>query len=264
MSKLRFTGERLHAEDSLFGVDLTRHRAAYAHAIGHIGDENPRRVLELGCGTGYGAAELAGTNARIFAVDRISPDPTARDDRVCYLRADVTALPLVDQSFDFVLSFQVIEHLTDPNPYLAAFARTLTDDGYALITTPNRLTSDGENPFHVHEYTASELEEQLRHHFGEVEMWGVEARDEAAAYYSARLRNIRRITRLDPFRLRHRLPRFLVDRLFALFARLVRRNIRDSQGLPDVGLEHFPVLLASESCLDLMALCRRPLRESQA
>ena len=46
-------------------------------------------------------------------------------------------------------------------------------DATALITTPNLLTSDRENPFHVHEYAPAELEACLRRRFEEVEMLGI-------------------------------------------------------------------------------------------
>ena len=59
-----FTGERLHADDALFGVDLARHDAAYRLAAERL-SEGP--VLELGSGTGYGAAFLAAHPAPLVA-----------------------------------------------------------------------------------------------------------------------------------------------------------------------------------------------------
>ena len=58
-SDLTFTGERLHAEDALFGIDLLRHRAAYQEAIRRVQACGARWILELGSGTGYGMAEMA-------------------------------------------------------------------------------------------------------------------------------------------------------------------------------------------------------------
>ena len=54
MSEVLLTGERLQPGSQLFGVDLARHRAAYVYAnLNARGD----RLLDLGCGTGYGTAE---------------------------------------------------------------------------------------------------------------------------------------------------------------------------------------------------------------
>ena len=259
MSRLVFTGERLHQESPLFAVDIVRHRAAYAYAIAMAKAEAHRRVLDLGCGTGYGTSELAEALPQAFAVDRISPDPAARHPRAAFIRADAAHLPLRPETFDMVVSFQVIEHLEDPEPYLDAIARLLGPGGVALITTPNILESDRENPFHVHEFRADELGNLLRSQFAEVEMLGVSARPEPKAYYDARLRRIRSIVRLDPLGLRNRLPRRLVDALFASLAVVVRRGIQRKDGLPQVKVDDFPILPAAPDCLDLLAVCRRPL-----
>jgi SAM-dependent methyltransferase len=258
MSQLVFTGERLHQESPLFAVDIVRHRAAYAYAIEIAKSESHQRILDLGCGTGYGTSELAEALPRTFAVDRISPDPAARHPRASFIRADAAHLPLRPQTFDLVVSFQVIEHLENPGPYLNAIARLLSAEGVALITTPNILESDRENPFHVHEYQADELGKLLRRQFAEVEMLGVSAGPEPKAYYDARLRRIRSIVRLDPLGLRNRLPRRLVDALFASLAVVVRRGIQRKDGLPDVTVDDFPILPVQPDCLDLLAVCRRP------
>jgi len=258
LSDLTFTGERLHQGDPLFAIDLVRHRAAYAYAIALAGREDSQRILDLGCGTGYGTHELADALPRTFAVDRISPDPAARHPRAGFIRADATRLPLRSAAFDMVVSFQVIEHLEDPVPYLETIARLLRPGGVAILTTPNLLESDRENPFHLHEYEADELGALLGGHFRAVEMLGVSARPEPKAYYDARLRRIRSIVRLDPLGLRNRLPRSLVDGLFAALAVVVRRGIQRSEGLPAVELEDFPILPAEADCLDLLAVCREP------
>ena len=256
-----FTGERLHEGSELFQVDLTRHRAAYRFAKGKAAGA---RVLDLGSGSGYGTAELANGTSSIVGVDRIVPDPSARQSSARWVRADLNGLPMASSCFDLIVSFQVIEHLADPTEYLRSIARFLAPGGTALITTPNRLTSDGENPYHVHEYLADELAECLSGHFHKVEMRGVGASPPVARYLDARLRGIRRITRLDPLRLRRRIPRGLAEWLFARFAVLVRRGIQAEDGLPDVSWRDFPINPVADSCIDLLAICSEPLTPDPA
>jgi SAM-dependent methyltransferase len=258
MSELLFTGERLHEGNQLFSVDLVRHRAAYAYAIEQARSGPGSRILDLGCGTGYGTADLAKANLDVVAIDRISPDPRARHADVRYLRADADQIPVVADAFDIVVSFQVIEHLADPTAYLKSIAHMTRPGGVALITTPNLATSDRENPFHIHEYEADELTRLLEGYFDDVEMLGVTASPEPMAYYDERLRRIRRIVRIDPLGLRRRLPRTLIDWLFGRFAVIVRRGIQQNDGLPDVTVADFPIVPADDRCLDLMAVCRRP------
>ena len=255
---LSFTGERLHGENALFGVDLVRHRAAYAFAIAQARARGAQRVMEIGSGTGYGTAELAEAGLDVFAVDRVTPDKGARHPRVGFVRGDAAAIPVVADAFDLVVSFQVIEHLEDPAPYLASIAHMTRPGGVALITTPNLTQSDRENPFHVREYTGAELTELISPHFEEVEMLGVSATPEPMAYYDERLRRIRRIVSLDPLGIRKVLPRGIIDRLFAMFAVVVRRGIADQGGLPEVTLDDFPIVPADDRSLDLLAVCRQP------
>lgn len=259
MSRLLFTGERLHAEDELFAIDIVRHRAAYFYAIGVARDQASESILELGCGTGYGTAELAEALPSVVAVDRIAPDAETRHPNASFMRADARSIPLRPGRFDMVVSFQVIEHIENPRPYLDTIARMLKPGGCALLTTPNIKESDGENPFHVREYSAEELSELLLPHFEEVEMLGVSATEEPKAYYDARLRRIKSIVRVDPLGLRHRLPRRVIDPLFAALAIVVRRGLKQKDEFPSVDLSDFPIAPARDDCLDLLALCRRPV-----
>lgn len=251
-----FTGERLHEGDALFGVDLLRHRAPYSYAVGLAGKG---RALDLGCGGGYGTADLAEALPRVVGLDRAPPDRTSRRPNIDWVRADLRSVPLRESSFETIVSFQVIEHLEDPAIYLRTIASLLKPDGVAFITTPNVLTSDRVNPFHLHEYEAEELRSRLSPCFAEIEMLGVRASEDVSHYFEERLRRIRRIMRIDPLGLRSLLPRRLVEWLFAKGALLVRRGIReDDRGFPTATLDDFPIGPTQPIDLDLLAVCRGP------
>jgi SAM-dependent methyltransferase len=258
MSETLLTGERLQPGSELFGVDLARHQAAYAYANLNARGE---RLLDLGCGTGYGTAQLAdsaSTRIGIFGLDRVRPADSSRRPNADFVRADLRGVPLRADSFSTIVSFQVIEHLEDPTPYLEAIARLLEPDGTAYITTPNLLTSDGVNPWHVHEYEADELRALLLRHFEEVEMLGVGIGPRVADYFEARLRRIRTIMRIDPLGLRKLMPARLIDWLFAKLAIVVRRGIQEGGSLPDASIDDFPIGPARKGDIDLLAVCRRP------
>jgi SAM-dependent methyltransferase len=251
-----FTGERLHAGSELFRLDLARHQVAYEFARTHMG---AGWVLDLGCGSGYGTASLAQGSAPVAGLDRVAPDTANRRARGHFVRADLDrALPFARGSFELVVSFQVIEHLEDPTRYIAGIAELLRPDGVALLTTPNRITSDRVNPYHVREYLADELAERLQPRFGAVELRGVGATDPVRRVLEARSRRIRRIMRLDPLRLRERLPRGLVEWLFARLAVLVRSGAKPPDAAGEISWRDFPVGPADHRCLDLLAICRHP------
>jgi SAM-dependent methyltransferase len=255
VSARRFTGERLHAGDVLFGVDLARHHAAYEFARPRLRD---LRVVELGCGSGYGTASLADAAHLLVGVDRVAPDSASRVEGARFLRADLRHLSLRERSFDAALSFQVLEHLDDPALLVRPLARCLRPDGFALLSTPNVAMSDGVNPYHVHEYRADELAECLRQGFEEVAVFGVGMSDAVRNYMAARSARIQRILRLDPLRLRERLPRAWIEALFAAFAVLVRRRTAQDEGAPDASVLDFPIGPPREDAIDWLALCRRP------
>jgi SAM-dependent methyltransferase len=256
MTQTLFTGERLHDDLPLFGVDLARHRAAYEFAAARFPGAS---VLDLGCGSGSGTALLAQSGARAVGVDRVAPDAHSRAPGASFCRADIDALPFRARRFDAVVSFQVIEHLADPAPYLHAIGELLAADGAALLSTPNRQLSDGVNPFHVREYLSAELREVLARQFARVELLGVGTSGPVRDYLAARSRRIRRVMRLDPLRLRERLPRAWVEALFALGARMVRRATARAEGAPDATWRDFPIGRADDATsLDWLAICRDP------
>ena len=90
-------------------------------------------------------------------------------------------------------------------------------------------------------------------------MLGIGASEPVHAYLAALSARIRRIMRLDPLGLRNLLPRGVVEWIFARFAVLVRRQTQAGDGTPDVTWRDFSVGPADERCLDLLALCRRPV-----
>jgi hypothetical protein len=142
-------------------------------------------------------------------------------------------------------------------PYLRAIGELLAPRGTALLSTPNRQLSDGVNPYHVREYLGGELGDLLARHFAEVEMFSVGTSEPVRDHLAARSRRIRAVMRLDPLRLRDRLPRAWVETLFAWGARLVRRAGARAEGAPDATWRDFPVGPADDATsLDWLAVCR--------
>jgi SAM-dependent methyltransferase len=166
-------------------------------------------------------------------------------------------LPGLELRFDVVTNFQVIEHLPEPARFLTAVRAALKPDGVLMLTTPNRLTSVSENPYHLREYTADELLALLQPIFGRVELSSMMGNDKVRAFDVARARQVRRILRLDPLGLRKLLPPSVVKFAFGTLSQLVRRRVADeADATTTITPNDFHVAPTSDpAALDLVALC---------
>jgi SAM-dependent methyltransferase len=111
-------------------------RAFLLHAV-RPGD----RVLDLGCGDGAFAAELAGAGAQPVGVD-VSEEAVRRaraaQPNIDFHLVEAGApLPFEDASFDVVWAGEVIEHVLDVAGLLSEVRRVLRPEGRLLVTTPN-------------------------------------------------------------------------------------------------------------------------------
>jgi SAM-dependent methyltransferase len=126
-----------------------------------------RRVLDAGCGMGYGAELMARAGATsVDAVDVaesvVEAARAAAEAAVTFAAADVRSLPFADDAFDLVVCFEVIEHIDGQEAALDELRRVTAPGGVLLISSPNREAYVPGNPHHVHEYTPAELEAALR------------------------------------------------------------------------------------------------------
>lgn len=115
-------------------------------ALGQLGIDRPgRRALDLGCGGGLLAEELARIGLRVEGVDPSGPSLlTARSHaersglRVGYVRGSGEALPFADASFDLVVCCDVLEHVADLERVIAETARVMKPGGLYVYDTINR------------------------------------------------------------------------------------------------------------------------------
>ncbi len=101
----------------------------------------PKRALDVGIGTGYGAAALLGPD--YFGVDSILGNLLYARDRAReaggrprLVLADGAKLPFLDGTFDAVVSSEVLEHIDDDRSAAAELARLLTPGGRLAVSTP--------------------------------------------------------------------------------------------------------------------------------
>jgi SAM-dependent methyltransferase len=157
-----FTGERIipgKVDVDLLNEHVARYTFAARLARG-------KRVLDAGCGAGYGSAEAVDFARASYAL------PNLR-----FEQASCEALPHPGGSFDLVVAFEVIEHLENWREFLLEARRVLAPAGQLIISTPNKLYYTesrgpiGANPFHVHEFDFEEFQNELHGVFPHVSMY---------------------------------------------------------------------------------------------
>jgi SAM-dependent methyltransferase len=145
-----------------------------------------KRVLDYGCGSGYGAAQIAQSAAHVVAVDVAEDAITYARHRFASMNLEfhcinpTVPLPFDDASFEVVLSFQVLEHVLDTESYISEIRRVLAPGGRLVLVTPDRSTrllwrQRPWNRWHVHEYGRGELRDLVRGHFSHVDVLGMTA-----------------------------------------------------------------------------------------
>jgi ubiquinone/menaquinone biosynthesis C-methylase UbiE len=156
------------------------HRARYEFAAKVI---SGGVVLDVATGTGCGGMHLLALNPQItelVAVDRNRHDlwrkcTDSAVHKVHFVAANASQLPFPDNCFDYVVSFETIEHLPDEKPFLRAIHKTLKRSGKLIISTPNwgvESLAKTPNLYHINHFSQRRLTETLERHFQNLESFG--------------------------------------------------------------------------------------------
>jgi SAM-dependent methyltransferase/anti-anti-sigma regulatory factor len=172
---MEFTGERVvpgKVEPDLYNEHLSRYYFAQPLVKGRL-------ALDLGCGTGFGAAILARSARKVLGLD-ISKESVAfaRENYVApnleFFVSDSNRLAVCSGSIDTVVCMEVIEHLPDQEALMEEVCRVLRPEGILVISTPNRIYYTEErgevNPFHVKEFDFREFSTFLKNYFDWVDI----------------------------------------------------------------------------------------------
>lgn len=160
---MEITGERTMGNQS----NIYEFKRVY-DLVSNLYGNRDKIVLDYGCGSGYSSFILSRNFYKVIGID-------VNNEAIIFCRENYTApnlqfsvfdpakKPFKDEYFDYIFSFQVLEHipLDLTKVYIHNIWQMLKPGGVGIITTPNSNNYYGGfsgNPFHVKEYSYSELE----------------------------------------------------------------------------------------------------------
>jgi SAM-dependent methyltransferase len=215
----------LHGQSLKNRLLFLKQKAAYRFACGYA---KGQIVLDVGCGSGYGAYTLS-----LWADAVCGTDPNEEAIAYCQKRWRRGNLVFTTEArgvYDMSTCFQVLEHLNNPNDLFLGLSRGTKR--VAIITTPNaerRWLNRNEtpwNPEHVREYYADEFEALMRKYFSSVQMGGIHGSPDADLMERMRISGRGKVK--------------------------VAVNREESVGFSDDDFTVGPV----DGCLDLLAVCK--------
>ena len=149
-----------------------QHVMRYVFAGQFVAD---KRVLDVGCGYGYGANYLARKGAREVVGLDVSPDAIhfAKEhysrQNLSFTKGDFLLFN-DKRKYDVVVAFEVIEHVSNAHAFLDKAKSLLRRNGLLICSTPNKRYSM-HPPYHVREYLPYEFWALLSEHFSYVEKY---------------------------------------------------------------------------------------------
>ncbi len=243
------TAERVSRTDASDNYVFQRSILAYHYAAGLVSGD----VLEIGTGMGYGIDVVAPAAERFTTIDKSEAYDATLPANAQFKQMQVPPIGFADESFDYVISFQVIEHIKRDKDFVREVSRVLRKGGKFIVSTPNAPMSLTRNPWHIREYSERELRELLKGDFSVVEALGVNGNEKVMAYYEQNRQSVAKFKRLDPLDLEHRLPRQLLQIPYDILNRINRRRLLENNDslTRSIRMEDYSVGEITNSSFDL-------------
>lgn len=143
----------------------------YLYSLKYIKNKS---VLDTACGFGWGSYVISDYPKRIISVDINDKSlEFAKSNWVtnnlCFKKINILELDKLNEKFDVVLSYEVIEHLklSDGMEYIKSISKVINSGGIVIFssyfpdTEIDARESEKKNIFHLHIYTKNEIKNIL-------------------------------------------------------------------------------------------------------
>lgn len=252
------TAERVSQRDASDNYVFQRSILAYHKAAEVVSGD----VLEIGTGSGYGVEIIAPKTQSFITIDKSLPpaEVIKDDDHVEFHQMRVpplTAIP--SSSCDYVITFQVIEHIKNDFSMIAEIYRVLRPGGKLIITTPNKPMSLTRNPWHVREYTPDQFKSLLSSSFHTIEAYGVFGNSKVMDYYNKNRDSVNAILKYDILKMNRWLPRPILRIPYDIMNRRNRRKLLNGNNdlTTSIKMSDYYIAPVSDKCFDLFYVAEK-------
>lgn len=126
-----------------YGVNTLR-REKILKLVSNWGNFENKRVLDVGCASGYLAKEFKKDGNFVAGVDiseKFAERLKAELDQFFVLNVESDGWPaeFLENKFDLIICAEILEHLFDADDFLRQLKQILKPEGRIIITTPNFL-----------------------------------------------------------------------------------------------------------------------------
>lgn len=145
-------------------------------------------ILDIGCGNGWVAKKFSGKGCNVISID-ISLTNTSRikkqvpNNNHIAIVADVYNLPIKENSVDYVIASEIMEHVINPKLFIESLYKVLNDNGELIITTPyneviehslcihcNKKTPKSA---HLHSFNEKNITQYIPNHIAKYDSFGI-------------------------------------------------------------------------------------------
>ena len=245
------SAERVSQTDASDNYVFQRSMLAYCKAAEIVHGN----VLEIGTGR-YGVSVIAPHADRFTTIDKTPPPagilPEGGNVEFCRMKAPPLK-GIQSGCMDFVLCFQVIEHIRDDFGTINEIRRVLRPGGKLIITTPNKEMSLTRNPWHLREYTVDEFKGLIGCYFDDYEPLGIYGNGKVMQYYENNRQSVERIMKFDILKLQQHLPRWMLRLPYDIMNRLNRRKLlkADHELTSSICTSDYFLKKADDKCFDM-------------
>ena len=249
-----YTAERVSATNNFDNYLIQRHLFAYKYAAANVYGT----VMEIGCGEGYGYNILKEKVDHYVGIDKHDVNsPAWTSGKADFFKMKVPLLKNIPSNiFDFVIAFQVIEHIENDSFFIQEIYRVLKKGGKLILSTPNKKSSFTRNPWHIREYEGIELMEKFIPFFSRMKVYGLNGSANLNEYLAEHKQQVDKILRWDILKLEKWLPKPLLKIPYNIFNQLNKMLVyrKGEEKINSIYKGDFILGEAKETSLDLFVI----------